>query len=253
MKNIIYIFLIFLTYCSTASAQSNITTDASTNFDVSTGADFCADTKTINGTTSGAGTWCDGPLPVELSYFNAAAIRNNVMLVWQTVWEMNNSGFRIERSAAADNVWTERGFVTGAGTSNEQKIYTFQDTKLASGKYKYRLKQIDYNGNFEYFPLHDEITVGSPNSFSISQNYPNPSNPKSRIDYELPLDMKVILKVYDISGKEIVTLINSVQTAGYHVTEFDGVNLASGVYFYRIDAEGNGQKFTKTLKMILVK
>jgi hypothetical protein len=257
VKNIIYIYVVFLINCSAAASQSDITIDAGATIDVSTGADLCAGTKHVNGTATGAGTWCNGPLPVLLGYFNAAAVKNNVKLIWQTVWEMNNSGFRVERLGAKGNIWEnawkEIGFVAGSGTINVPRIYFFEDSKLASGEYKYRLKQVDYNGNFEYYPLYNEVIINAPNAFNISQNYPNPSNPKSKIDYDLPLDMKVILKVYDIAGKEIIILTNEVQTAGYHIVEFDGTNFASGVYFYRIDAEGGGQKFTKTLKMVIVK
>jgi hypothetical protein len=92
-----------------------------------------------------------------------------------------------------------------------------------------------------------------PNVFNISQNYPNPSNPKSKIDFEIPFNGKVAINVYDILGKEVQKLIDEIKEAGYYSVEFDGSNLASGVYFYRILAEGEAQKFTKTLKMVLVK
>ncbi|MEO8512043.1 MAG: T9SS type A sorting domain-containing protein [Ignavibacteria bacterium] len=87
----------------------------------------------------------------------------------------------------------------------------------------------------------------------MSQNYPNPSNPKSKIDYEIPFDGNVSIKVYDILGKEIITLVNEFKTADFYSVEFDGSNLASGMYFYRITANGGGKIFSKTLKMILVK
>lgn len=136
---------------------------------------------------------------------------------------------------------------------NENQHYSFNDNKLNTAVYKYRLKQIDYNGSFEYFNLQNEVTVGKPGEFKVSQNYPNPSNPKSKIDYEIPFTAKVSIKVYDILGKEVQTVVNELKDAGYYSADFDGTNLASGIYFYRIIAEGEGQSFTKTMKMILVK
>lgn len=192
-------------------------------------------------------------LPVEIAYFNSFVNRNDVSLSWGTVWELNNSGFRIERKSEKESNWKEAGFVQGYGSVNEEKHYVFRDINLIKGKYQYRLQQIDYNGNFEYHSLPGEVTIGSPGKFEISQNYPNPSNPKSKIDFNLPFDAQVTLKVYDITGKEAAVLVNSFLESDYHSAEFDGSNLASGVYFYRITAEGIGQNFSKTLKMILVK
>ena len=227
IQNIKLLSICLLMYCSIASSQSIIMINAGNNLDVSTGADFCADTK--SGIITGGGTWCDGVLPVQISYFNGAAFSNNIKLLWGTVWEINNSGFKVERSIALANLWQEIGFVTGSGTTNEQKAYFFDDQKLLTGKYKYRLKQIDYNGNYEYFALSGNVDVGVPKNFKMNQNYPNPSNPKSKIEYELPIDMRVIMKIYDISGKEVSAIMDAVQTAGYHFIEFDGTNLSSGV------------------------
>lgn len=195
------------------------------------------------------------PLPVELSEFTASVKRNNVRLNWTTTSEINNAGFDIERTVSKKNEWQKVGFMEGHGTTNEENHYFFDDNKLSTAKYKYRLKQIDYNGNFEYFVLNNpsEVSIGSPDEFSVSQNYPNPSNPKSKIDYQIPFNGKVTLKIYDILGREVVSLIDEVKEAGYYTAEFDGTNLASGVYFYRIIAEGEGKNFNKTLKMVLVK
>ena len=125
--------------------------------------------------------------------------------------------------------------------------------KLSIGAYDYRLKQADYNGDFEFFNLQNEVLIGKPDIFNISQNYPNPSNPKSKIDYQIPFDGKVTIKIYDIIGREVAALVDEVKQAGYYTAELDGSGLASGVYFYRINADGNGRNYNKTLKMILVK
>jgi hypothetical protein len=93
-----------------------------------------------------------------------------------------------------------------------------------------------------------------PGQYSIEQNYPNPFNPTTKINYDLPFDSKVSIKIFDMTGKEVATVINSLQTAGYHTVQFNGANLASGVYFYSIIAEsGTDAKFVSTKKMILVK
>ncbi len=241
--------------CNMLYAQSNITYDPGSLIDIGTGADVCADAIIINGTYSGGGTICQGPLPVLLSSFTFSVTKNNAVLSWITEAELNNSGFDIERrttqSGTAD--WRKLAFVPGQGTSNTPKSYLFEDKKLQTGSYKYRLKQIDYNGNYEYFELESDVVIARPSTFSLSQNYPNPSNPKSKIDYEIPVDGKVTIRLYDILGKEAVSIVNESKLAGYYSAEFDGTNLASGVYFYRIMVEGGSQKFSKTLKMILVK
>jgi hypothetical protein len=151
--------------------------------------------------------------------------------------------------------WETVGFIEGKGTTNEQQNYKYSDNKLDAGKYMYRLKQIDYNGNYEYFNLNSpsEISIASPINFDMSQNYPNPSNPVSKIDYQLPSAGKVSIKIYNISGQEVASLVDETKEAGFYTAEFNGSNLSSGVYFYRIMTLIDGQQFSKTMKMILVK
>lgn len=194
------------------------------------------------------------PLPVELSSFNANIDRSNINLEWNTTHEINNSGFDIERKLSKDSAWQKISFVQGNGNSNQMKNYKFNDMNLSSGKYNYRLKQIDYNGNFTYFNLENELSVGIPNDFALSQNYPNPFNPATKIDYDLPYDSKVSLKIYDMLGREIASLVNNEQQrAGYYNVQFNAVNFASGTYFFRIIAQGGGKDFVMTKKMQLVK
>jgi len=196
--------------------------------------------------------WNSNLLPVELASFTSAVSGSNVNLNWSTVSETNNSGFEIEKRNARSetlDVWTSVGNVAGNGTSNVSHNYSFTDRNVASGKYNYRLKQIDFNGNFEYFNLSNEVNVGTPENFSLSQNYPNPFNPGTSINFSLPTDSKVSLKIYDMSGKEVANLLNDVKTAGYYSINFNASSLSSGVYFYSISA-GN---FTATKRMMLVK
>ncbi len=196
-------------------------------------------------------------LPVSISSFWASLSGRDINLSWVTESEINNSGFDIEKKLIIDNKqtgeWQKISFISGHGTSNNPHTYTYLDKKLSTGKYKYRLKQIDYNSSFEYYELTSDVIVGTPKSFEMNQNYPNPSNPNSKIDFELPSDMKVNIKVYDLTGKEVAQLMDENKTAGYYTVDFNGSNIASGVYFYRITASSSTQKFSKTLKMLIIK
>jgi hypothetical protein len=189
------------------------------------------------------------PLPVTMIYFNALTTARDVTLRWATANEINNSGFEIQRKSDTENQWTKISFVNGAGTVFTERDYSFNDTKLNIGKYNYRIKQIDFNGNFEYHNLESDVIIGKPITFGMSQNYPNPSNPKTKIDYQVPNDGNFNIKVFDIQGKEVMTIADGFVKAGYYTAVFDGTNLSSGVYFYRISTSG----FIKTMKMVLIK
>ena len=201
--------------------------------------------------------YSDTPLPVLLSEFTSTVQNRDVKLDWVTEAELNNRGFSVERRIKQnDNSfsnWNEIAFLEGSGSTNSRQEYSFSDLKLNKGIFQYRLKQIDYNGNFEYHSLTGEIVIGVPANFDLSQNYPNPSNPLSKIDFQLPFDAKVNLKVYDLLGREVVTLINEIRKADFYSVEFDGSDLASGVYFYQIVITGGDKQFTKTKKMLLIK
>ncbi|MBS1494842.1 MAG: T9SS type A sorting domain-containing protein [Bacteroidetes bacterium] len=196
----------------------------------------------------------DVPLPVELVSFTSSVNRNEVKLNWATSMEKNNSGFEIERKAVGTTNWVKAGSVQGSGTTNEVRNYSFTDAGVAKGKYNYRLRQLDYNGNSQYFSLSGEVNVGVPAKFDLSQNYPNPFNPSTKINYDLPFDSKVSIKLFDMTGREVAVIVSGLQSAGYYTVQFNGSNLASGVYFYNIIAEGgNAAKFITTKKMVLVK
>lgn len=194
----------------------------------------------------------DVVLPVELSDFTSAVIGNNVKLNWTTSAENNDSGFDVERSnvkGQTSDAWRKIGFIKGNGTATTHNNYEFTDRNLLSGKYNYRLKQIDYNGNFEYHELSDEVVIGVPVKFELAQNYPNPFNPATKINYSTPNTQHIVLRIYDINGKEVSTPVNQLQSAGRYEVTFDGSNLASGQYFYKIEA-GN---YSEVKSMILIK
>ncbi len=260
MKILIITILILTSLLTTlinSQTLSKITYDAGSAIEIGAGADVCADSIIINGTYTGSGTICDGPLPIEITTFTFMVNKNNVTLKWATAWEFNNSGFDIERlcinshgiNPLGSGQWQKIGFVSGNGTTNEPKEYSFDDKKLSSGTYKYRLKQTDYNGSHEYFDMQSDVVITTPNSFSISQNYPNPSNPKSKIDFEIPVKTIVKIKLYNLLGQEVLRLMDEDKDAGYYSIEFDGTKLASGVFFYVI----NAGEFKAVKKMILVK
>jgi hypothetical protein len=201
-------------------------------------------------TTSATGIiTVQGVLPVELSTFTSNVSGRDVKLNWTTASEQNNAGFDIQRTTQNGNEnWTKIGYVTGNGTKTTPTNYSFDDKKLNTGEYLYRLKQTDYNGNFEYFSLAGSVDISVPRKFDVSQNYPNPFNPVTKIDYSIPQSGLVTLKVYDILGKEVKTLINKNQETGYYTVGLDASSLASGIYFYTLQS-GNAI-ITKKLMVI---
>ncbi|HEX9739258.1 MAG TPA: T9SS type A sorting domain-containing protein, partial [Ignavibacteriaceae bacterium] len=152
--------------------------------------------------------------------------------------------------------WKKIVFVEGKGTTTEIQHYKFTDISLEAGKYSYRLKQIDFDGSFEYSNI-VEVEVGIPNEFSLSQNYPNPFNPRTKIKYSIPnviasetkQSQFVILKVYDLLGREVATLVDEFKPLGSYEIEFDASQLSSGIYYYRLKASD----FFETKKMIVLK
>jgi len=187
-------------------------------------------------------------VPVELVSFSAEVFSNNVTLSWITATEINNSGFQIERRNTGTDVWMNMGFVNGSGNSTETKYYSFTDNSVSVGNYFYRLKQVDYNGNSTY-SSEVEVTVLPVSEYTLKQNYPNPFNPSTKIAFSIPKSSFVSLKVFDILGNEISTLVNGDLPQGSYEVEFIAKDLPSGVYFYNITAG----EFSKTMKMNLLK
>ncbi len=183
--------------------------------------------------TMPSGIWA---LPVELNNFSAAINGRTIEIRWSTSTEIDNFGFEIERRTEGKNEWKKIGFVNGAGNSNSTKYYSFIDEEPASGTINYRLKQIDNNGDLKYSNVITLNTnIGAAN-FKIYQNYPNPFNPSTTIKYSVPEKGFVKLKVYDVLGNEIKTLVEEIKEAGTYNFEFNAEGLASGLYFYKIDA-----------------
>lgn len=190
-------------------------------------------------------------VPVELAAFNANVFENNVELSWKTTTEKNNQGFEIERSIESEKqTWSKLAFIEGKGNSTEISDYSFVDKNLAPGKYTYRLKQIDYDGTFEYSNS-VEVEVGNVISkFSLSQNYPNPFNPSTVIEFTGGADEFVKLKVYNTIGEAVAVLFEGGVTKGsVQQINFDASNLPAGIYYYQLISNS----FVSTKKMILLK
>ncbi len=191
-------------------------------------------------------------VPVELISLSADVVNNSIQLSWQTATETNNRGFEIERSA--DNkTFTKVGFVPGRGTTTEKSSYSYIDKDAQEGRLYYRLKQVDFDGSFEYSKA-VEINYAVPVEFSLSQNYPNPFNPSTRINFGLAADSKVSIKVYNLLGQQVAAPLSGEYAAGRHEVNFNASSLSSGIYFYVINAAGkDGSNFTSTKKMTLMK
>jgi len=200
------------------------------------------------------------PVPVELSSFTASVNNNDVILHWSTASETNNMGFEIQRlqnynlpegKAGVTKLqdWETVGFVEGKGTTTEQQFYSFVDENLSSGKYQYRLKQIDFNGSFEYQKTIVEAEIIQPSEFLLKQNYPNPFNPTTTISFVIGQQSFVSLKVYDVLGNEVAVLVNEEKTPGSYKINFDARDLSSGIYLYKLTTG----TFSETKRMMLLK
>lgn len=210
---------------------------AENNFKLNHG--FCDPTSSCN-------------VPVELSFFSFSLSEKAVILTWETASETNNFGFEIERRGNPD-YWEKAGFVQGNGTTNIPKKYSFTDNSiLAPGLYFYRLKQIDTDGAFEY-SSELQVHLDLPKQYELSDNYPNPFNPVTIINYQIPKSIQVEIIVFNTLGQEIRTLINENRSAGYHQVIWDGKDnlgrmVSTGTYLYQMKTED----FIDVKKMILI-
>ncbi|HEY6906963.1 MAG TPA: M28 family peptidase [Ignavibacteriaceae bacterium] len=187
-------------------------------------------------------------VPVELASFYALTDDKDVTLNWSTASELNNRGFEIQKKSAGSTDWNILGFVPGKGTSSDPNSYSFTDVNPSAGVSYYRLKQIDFNGSYKIYPA-IEVSFTKSFSYTLAQNYPNPFNPETRINYSIASAGQVILKVYDVLGSEVATIVNEVKEPGNYSVSFDGNNLSSGIYIYKLTAGS----YTSVKKMILAR
>lgn len=205
----------------------------------------------------------EGQIPVELVSFNANVRKDHINLEWLTATELNNSGFEIMRSFDLLS-WQNIGFVSGHETSTERQYYSFNDYQNKSTDSYYQLKQIDHNGSYTLSKI-VEVHQNVPNEFILNQNYPNPFNPTTNIRFVIPNEVRnqedfssrtprndnslVTLKIFDVLGNELATLMNEEKSPGEYEVNFDAAGLTSGLYFYRLTAGS----FSETKKMLLLK
>lgn len=187
-------------------------------------------------------------VPVELTSFVAnVTAAGQVELNWSTATELNNHGFQIERKSVNGD-YIAIGYVQGNGTTTERKEYSFTDRTVEPGKFVYRLKQIDFNGQYEYSP-EIEVDVHPPLQFTLEQNYPNPFNPSTKIKFGLAENSNVKVAVYNILGELVATLVNTQLAAGFYEIEFNAASLPSGMYVYSLETP----TYKEVKKMMLMK
>jgi len=189
------------------------------------------------------------PLPVEMTTFNYLIKNEKIVLNWETKSETNNYGWEVEyrrEGSKEEGKWKKIGFVAGRGTTTEKQTYSFEFSR--SGKLiETRLKQIDSDGKYNFSNI--LVIEAEPETFEFLNNYPNPFNPTTEINYQLLVNGKVELKIFDLLGREVKTIVNEEKPAGKHSVRFDASGFSSGVYIYQLKS-GN-QVISK--KMILSK
>jgi hypothetical protein len=238
----------------TGTGTTNQSTDALTStapgsgtlFSACWGSSYTANSGS-NGNFSIVRLTADDPVPVEITTFTASVSDNNVILQWETASETNNYGFEVQRKSI-NSEFEVLGFISGSGTTTESRTYFFTDSKLISGEYYYRLKQLDFDGSFSYS---DEIVaeVAAPAEYALEQNYPNPFNPTTNITFSLAEASVVKMAVYNLLGQKVSVILDEQREAGSHSITFDASELPSGTYFYTIETP----EFRQTKKMILTK
>jgi len=197
-------------------------------------------------------------VPVELASFTAMTQYGDVHLRWTTATERNNYGFEIQR-AEENSTFRRIGFTAGKGTTTVPQSYHFVDRGPSAGKYRYRLKQRDTDGSFEFSPI-VEVTVEVPRTFALEQNFPNPFNGETVISYQLSVirdqgsenRLHVRLEIYNILGQKVRTLVDELRKPGRHRVSWDGRDdhgnaLPSGLYWYRLQT----RDFVATRRMVL--
>ncbi|MBL0063315.1 MAG: lamin tail domain-containing protein [bacterium] len=200
----------------------------------------------VNWTAGGNSGQVDGPLPIEFNSFSAVAGDAEVQLNWSTASESDLDKFEVRRDGELLARVEARNAEAGA-------TYTYTDATVSNDvSYSYELSVISVNGEREVLAT-ESATPRSDNSlvteFALRQNYPNPFNPETSIRFDLAENSLVTLTVYNVAGQEVATLVNGNLNAGSHAVNFDGANLTSGVYLYRLTAG----EFTSTMKMVLMK
>jgi hypothetical protein len=205
-----------------------------------------------------ATSW-EAPLPITLAYLTAQLASNgrSVQVNWETLTEVNNFGFWVEKSPNDQRHYVEipGSFTPGHGTSTEPHHYSFMDNSISSGAWYYRLRQQDLDNTVHYsdgvrLDVLTDVKEQAPREFALFQNYPNPFNPTTEIKFTIEENGMAVLKLFNILGQEVATLFAGDAEAGhYYRISVDGSNFGSGVYFYSLES---GQK-KDNKKMLLLR
>jgi hypothetical protein len=193
----------------------------------------------------------NAPVTLELLSFTAVLLDNsNIKLDWSTISYADSYGFEVERTDSDTTNWEKIGIVESKNILNTPVNYTFLDTSdKLNPILKYRIKSVNADATSTILKEIEVEVENAPLSFELAQNYPNPFNPSTTISWQTPVGSMQTLKVYDILGNEVATLVNEFMEAGQHEVEFEATNLASGVYVYRLQTA----TFTDTKKMMLLR
>ena len=186
-------------------------------------------------------------VPVELVGFNATVSGMDVHLDWQTASETNNAGFEVQTQDGEN--WNALAWVEGHGTTTEAQTYTYTADDLGVGTHTFRLKQIDFDGAFEYHG-NVEVTVETPGTHLISSAYPNPFNPQSQFTLAVAQDQIVTAEIYNTLGQRVAVLFEgTVEANQSQLVTIDGAGLASGMYVVRVI----GERFSDAISVTLLK
>ena len=203
----------------------------------------------------------DLPLPVEAMDFLAISDVGSVKLSWKTQSEVRNAGFNVLRQDPGSSSfeliasYTNNDALKGLGTSSTGRSYAFTDEKVKPGAiYSYQIQSVSSDGVTKEVSILTGITVGVPKEYALYQNYPNPFNPSTTIWFDLKQQSTISLKIYNVLGQQVDERIHGLMDAGRYKEVVDMSRFASGVYYYRITANGkDGGVFTAMKKMMVVK
>ena len=198
-------------------------------------------------------------IPVELMLFTASQVGKVVELVWKTATETENAGFEIWRSEVSPKEGFRKiteALIPGAGNASSENSYKYVDETVEFGKtYYYRLVDVDYNGNkTAHDPVMIRVEEVIPETYVLRQNFPNPFNPRTNIQFVLAEPGQVSLNIYNLKGQLVKTLVSGLYPAGSHSVVWDatddfGLAVSSGVYVYELKVNG----FVDRKKLLLSK
>ncbi len=194
-------------------------------------------------------------LPVELTAFTAIADGATVLLRWETASEVNNAGFEIQHRRAVEPLpatflpWETLAFVEGSGTTAVPQSYRYRVEDLLPGRHRLRLKQLDFDGTFEYSP-EVELAIALPEAFLFTAAYPNPFNPQTQLSLMVKRAQHVTVSVYDLLGRQVAVLFaGEMASKQARSLVFEASGLPSGTYVI----QAVGETFTAVRSIVLLK